>query len=128
MTKINQCGTITSWDLPMEELPVSEKICQCKGCELPVLALGMCNKHWRRCRKYGSPFATAMHALHGMSADRRFERKHKKMENGCWEWLGSTDQDGYGLFWAKLNGVNYRRAHRFSWAFHTMSPIPADMV
>lgn len=31
---------------------------------------------------------------------------------GCWQWMGTKDQDGYGLFW--LNGSR-KRAHRVSY-------------
>lgn len=103
-------------------------VCQCKGCERDAIYLGMCNRHYRRLQKYGSPFVTKLHALRGMPAERRFARLHKKMESGCWEWIGPVEKDGYGVFSATWNGTAYKRAHRFSWAFHNLSEIPEDMV
>jgi hypothetical protein len=103
-------------------------VCQCKGCDRPALQMGMCNKHWRRNRRYGSPFATRNHAMQGLPVDVRFERLHTKTEGGCWEWKGSLDQDGYGVFHGVFNDVLYKRAHRFSWAFHSLSDIPKGMM
>lgn len=110
------------------EIIVMTDVCGIKDCELPVLAMGMCNKHWRRTRKYGSPCVTKYHVLRGMPADRRFAKLHKVMATGCWEWIGSLDTDGYGLFSAIFNGIAYKRAHRFSWAFHNLQEIPKDMM
>jgi hypothetical protein len=121
---MKRCGTICSWDFNRESDMPELQICQCKECDLPVLALGMCNKHWRRNKKYGSPFITKYHMLRGLPADRRFSKLHKKMDSGCWEWIGPLDQDGYGVFNASFNDTNYHRAHRFSWAFHNLSDIP----
>lgn len=102
------------------------EICQCKGCELPVQTLGMCTKHWRRNRKYGTPFATRLHALRALPVDVRFGRLYKQIGE-CWEWIGGVDSDGYGLFEGVFNTTRYRRAHRFSWAFHNLSDIPKGM-
>lgn len=103
-------------------------VCQCKGCERGAICLGMCAKHYQRLKKYGSPFVTKMHVLQGLPPEKRFDRLHKKIEGGCWEWIGPVDQDGYGCFTASFNGVKYARAHRFSWAFHSLAPIPKGMM
>ena len=49
-------------------------ICCIKECNLPALVLGLCNKHWRRNKKYGSPVAVASHSgmFRGLSAEERF--------------------------------------------------------
>jgi hypothetical protein len=125
---MKQCGTICSWENNQETDVTELKICQIKGCEKTAIYLGMCSKHYWRMRTYGSPCVTKYHVLRGLPADQRFARQHKKMENGCWEWTGPVDQDGYGIFTAVVNDVKYARAHRFSWAFHTLSPIPKGMM
>lgn len=33
-------------------------------------------------------------------------------QDECWLWIGSTNSDGYGIFW--LNSTDKIRAHRFS--------------
>lgn len=102
--------------------------CGIKGCENPVLALGLCNLHWRRNRLYGSPMALKAHSgmFRGVPARERFERQHKKSD-GCWEWTASIDGDGYGKFKGELLGVVYNKAHRFSWAMHSGTAIPENM-
>lgn len=107
---------------------VTGEICGCKGCDLPVAAMGMCNKHWRRNKKYGSPFATAMHVSKGMSIEERFERRHRKDgEDGCWLWTAATDKDGYGIFGSSYDGQTFKRAHRYSWVAHNDQSIPKGM-
>lgn len=94
-------------------------ICCIKGCDLPSLALGLCNKHWRRNKKYGSPVALKSHSgmFRGLSAKERFFKFVTRGE-GCWLWQGSTDTDGYGTFRGKVADLQYARAHRWSYAFH----------
>lgn len=42
------------------------------------------------------------------------------VDSGCWEWLGSHNGKGYGIFWYENS---YRAAHRFGYAM-MRSPIP----
>lgn len=104
-------------------------ICGCKGCENPVLALGMCSKHWRRNRLYGSPFALASSSglLRGLPLKERFRRQYRIGE-GCWEWTGAVDADGYGRIRGELFGIDFKKAHRLSWVLANEKPIPDGMV
>lgn len=104
-------------------------VCGCKGCDLPVYALGMCNKHWHRNRKYGTPFAVKARSweMRGLSAPERFG-KQVKFTEGCWEWVGPADKDGYGVFRGVFEDVPYQRAHRYSWALHNKQQIPKGML
>jgi hypothetical protein len=112
----------------MKELKGHE-ICGCKGCDLPSLAMGMCNKHWRRNKLYGSPFATVKHVFLGMSMEERFNARTNKGDgDSCWLWAGSTDQDGYGIFHSSLDGRKYQKAHQYSWAFHNKQQISKGLV
>ncbi len=105
-------------------------VCQCKGCELPVIALGMCNKHYLRNRKYGSPFAVKSHSglMKGLSAPERFSRQMKMTEDGCWTWAAGMDKDGYGRFRGEYDGQKYTFAHRYSWALHNKKNVPKGML
>ena len=48
--------------------------------------------------------------------DRFFSKVDKTSNpNGCWEWLGGLDNNGYGLF--RYPGKPYGKAHRFSAEF-----------
>jgi hypothetical protein len=95
-------------------------ICCIKECNLPVVALGLCNKHWRRNKKFGSPAAVSCHSgsFRGLSAEERFAKSVAKTD-GCWLWKASKDKNGYGIFRGDLAGVMFTRAHRFSYALHT---------
>jgi hypothetical protein len=100
-------------------------ICCIKGCDLPSLALGLCNKHWRRTKAYGSPAVTQRHSgmFIGKTPEVRFKMQYKVAESGCWEWISGKDADGYGLFSGLVDGTPYKRAHRWSWAFHNKEVI-----
>lgn len=45
----------------------------------------------------------------------------KEAPNGCWEWKGRTDRDGYGTVW--LNGT-HKQAHREVYKYLTKLDIP----
>lgn len=95
-------------------------ICCIKECVDVVHALGLCNKHWQRNRKFGSPVATQSHSglFRGLAASERFEKQVKKTD-GCWLWMGGKDKSGYGIFKGEVGGVLFSRAHRYSYAYHT---------
>jgi hypothetical protein len=99
-------------------------VCCIKGCDEPALALGLCNAHWRRNKKYGSPVARKKHAgmFRGLPAERRFFLQLTKSQ-GCWLWTGGVDSDGYGVFKGTVAGQELKRAHRFSYALHH-GPVP----
>ena len=48
----------------------------------------------------------------------------KLTENGCLEWVGKTNRDGYGIL---RRGGREVRAHRFSWE-SSVGPIPDGML
>lgn len=95
-------------------------VCCIKGCDLRVLALGLCDKHWKRNRKYGSPAVTKIHSgtSRKMPHAERFWLRVKKTDN-CWWWIGGKDLDGYGVFRGVVAGTTFNRAHRYSYALHT---------
>jgi hypothetical protein len=55
--------------------------------------------------------------------EERFWSKLTKTD-GCWEWAGYIDEDGYGIF--KING-NPLRAHRISYLL-LVGPIPPGLL
>ena len=101
-------------------------VCCIKGCDEPSLALGLCNKHWRRNKLYGSPVANKKHGgmFRGKEPIERFNMQYQKSQNGCWLWVGGKDAYGYGLFRGEVLGKLLKRAHRWSWAFHNKQTIP----
>lgn len=108
---------------------MNDLICCIKECDDKVLALGLCNKHYRRNKLYGSPIALKAHSgsLRGMTALDRFNLQHKVSDSGCWEWTASKDKDGYGVFKGELYSQKLNKAHRFSWALSNNQQIPKDM-
>lgn len=103
-------------------------LCCIKGCDLAEIASGLCNKHWRRLKNNGSPIwlRRPAGAFRGIPTIERFFYRVTKTE-GCWNWNGPTDQDGYGIFRGDVLAATYFRAHRFSWAFHHEKTIPRQM-
>lgn len=106
-----------------------QTVCCIKGCEEPVEALGLCVAHYRRNRQYGSPVALTYHAglSRGLPAEARFFQRVRKTD-ACWIWLGGRDVDGYGVFRGAVGDVVFKRAHRFSYAYHTGDLTPGMHV
>lgn len=94
-------------------------ICCVKGCDLAAQAMGLCINHHRRNQKYGSPVASKNAAwLHRqLSYEERFWLNVQKGEL-CWIWTGARDRDGYGVFRSSHDGIDYKKAHRYSFALH----------
>ncbi len=47
-------------------------------------------------------------------------------KHNCWIWRGNLVHNGYGVFYSRLDGAKYWRAHRYSYALHK-GPIPDGM-
>lgn len=57
-----------------------------------------------------------------MDEKERFLSKIIVQENGCWDWRGCLDKDGYGQFYLKRNGKEMSiRPHRYSWIINNGS-------
>lgn len=104
-------------------------LCCIKGCDSKVLAVGLCNKHWRRNKRFGSPVLVNRTSgfFIGMTAEQRFFAQVVRGD-GCWSWSAAKDKDGYGMFRGDVLGVTCTRAHRYSWAFHNQALIPDGAV
>lgn len=102
-------------------------ICCIKGCEEKPIHLGLCVNHHRLNVKYGSPVAHKIAPWRWLrlSYAERFWLNVRKSE-GCWNWQGSRDKDGYGVFRGEQNGILYKKAHRFSYALNK-GDVPALM-
>lgn len=95
-------------------------VCCVKECFEESVALGLCVNHWRHTKLYGSPVARRNHngMFKGKTPEERFNMQIHKTDN-CWIWQGGKDNDGYGMFKAEIGEINFLKAHRFSYFFHT---------
>lgn len=55
----------------------------------------------------------------------RFWQRVRKGE-GCWEWTGTLDPKGYGVFSARWSATTRRGTHRISWEIHN-GPVPEGL-
>lgn len=97
--------------------------CQHRDCDGNVVAIGYCNKHYLRLKKYGSPDGGVKNHA---PLQQRFWRKVKKT-NGCWIWSGGKKPNGYGQISEGGRGSKCLSAHRVSYELHN-GPIPDGLV
>ena len=64
------------------------------------------------------------HFHHHISTEERFWAKVKKLENGCWEWIGALLASGYGQFALRHN--QNVSAHRISYEWEN-GAIPEEL-
>lgn len=67
--------------------------------------------------------ATWAHVEPAPSDDERFEANVRRTET-CWEWTGTRNDYGYGMF--SVGGVA-RRAHRLAWERANAAEVPEGM-
>ena len=101
--------------------------CKVDRCAFVHYAVGLCRRHHRGMKKYGTPELIDLHEpiLRGVNVQGRPTpapevRFFEKVEvtGFCWIWTGATSTV-YGLFWVDNRMV---RAHR--WAYqHLVGPI-----
>lgn len=90
------------------------KKCSIAYCEFPVIALGLCSRHYQAKRKYGDPETVKQKQHHGLTASERFFLYTEKSD-GCWIWKGFKDPNGYGRL--NVNGIPML-ASRLSYQVH----------
>jgi hypothetical protein len=95
--------------------------CAVAECPQPVRANGYCHRHAENLRKYGDPIPQKDLPL----AERLRKIGWTVTESGCWEWNGSRNDGGYGLFFARRLGFDGERAHRVVYG-HFVRPLWDD--
>lgn len=101
--------------------PNLNRKCMIEDCERKHAAHGYCATHLKRWRLHGDPLFTKQKQLHGRTIGERWEA-YTSRGDGCWEWSGSRDPNGYGRL--NIEGVP-ELAHRVAWRLHR-GPITAD--
>lgn len=81
------------------------KICSVDTCDSKHLAKGMCRAHYLRMYKHGTLEKLVMR---GEPVKTRILAKVRILENGCWEYTGCTNTNGYGHV---RDGEKMRLAH-----------------
>lgn len=83
------------------------KKCSMSDCNKPVACKALCNAHYLKLRRHGSPHFQGSYKTPQESFKARTESS-----NGCLLWTGSINKSGYGAI--RVNGET-RGAHRFAW-------------
>ena len=83
----------------------------CTICGDIAVAVGLCNKHYRRMRRNGSPTALRRPGSQ-MTVAERLALHSRPTESGCIEWTAAKNNDGYGQI--KYNG-KMSLAHRVAY-------------
>jgi hypothetical protein len=91
-------------------------VCTVPDCGGEHVAQGLCERHYRRWRRYGDPEGSAPVA----TAAERLAARSAFNVNGCREWTGPPNRDGYGLI--SFGGQRWL-AHRLAWTIEH-GPIP----
>lgn len=99
--------------------------CRVDGCDSPVIAVELCNNHYRRFKRYGDP--TAGRATPGSrTTEARFWGKvDKNGPGGCWLWTDVPNGAGYGTFRV---GSKIVMAHRYVLTLAGQSPADSMTV
>ncbi len=101
---------------------MAKRTCSIDWCPRPHSARGWCKRHYWAWTKYGDPLAPPKPSR-WMPTTERFLAKVCISTEGCAEWAGRINPNGYGEF--SVGGRN-GMAHR--WAYeHFVGPIPEGL-
>src|SRR5947207_264518 len=92
-----------------------ERECDISGCVLHYVAVPMIQ----------NPPETMEEAELRLALKRLARKTAIKDENGCMNFSGNIDRNGYGVF--SLMGENWS-AHNVAWMLHNQQSIPAAMI
>lgn len=101
-------------------------MCKIEGCDNKSRgALGYCQKHYLRLKKYGDPLKSIKG--HEPLEMRFWKFVDKRGEDECWSWKGQI-LNGYGRISIGARDLFSDGAHRVSWMIHNSQTIPTGMV
>lgn len=99
------------------------KVCKVNSCESVVTAVALCNSHYMRQWRHGSPLKGGRCYAKGSKLEQLMSFVDKDNVSGCWNWNGSKSRLGYGAY--RLN-YKTQRAHRYSYEL-LVKPIPKGL-
>ncbi|WP_442867636.1 HNH endonuclease signature motif containing protein [Citricoccus sp. NR2] len=105
-------------------LATTKRTCSIEGCEKPHRARGYCATHYTRWAKNGADGIEKPLKSLGAPIATRLLKSHLKLDNGCWQWTGATNREGYGIISVNNTG---RLAHRISYE-EQVGPIPHGLT
>jgi hypothetical protein len=76
--------------------------CTIERCEGGQVGQGLCDKHYRRWRRYGDPLFTKR--IIGDDEARWWSHVERRGDDECWPWTGKPNDDGYGVFYGGAEG------------------------
>jgi hypothetical protein len=97
--------------------------CQVSGCDRQVKTRGLCQMHYFRLRRTGSPTTEPYSCTRGGEDAKFLENCIPVPESGCWLWLGSIATTGYGKSHYRGREIS---AHRLSYLLF-VGEIPAGL-
>jgi len=94
---------------------IISKICDVDGCDRKARSniARWCGKHYHRWQRHGSP--DVLIRDHKNTKGSFFSKIEIVTESGCWVWMGSLTESGYGRFFI---GGELISAHRYSYGVH----------
>lgn len=98
------------------------KTCQIDGCTGAVHCRSLCQKHYKRWRKYGDHTVTLRPELELSTLERLLAKTD--CAGSCWVWTGLRDRWGYGRMSVASRPV---RTHRVAWEL-AHGAIPPGLV
>lgn len=98
--------------------PLDRGECSIEGCDRRVKARGVCNTHYLRLQNHGSADDPRM------ARRRRFFWSRVEKTDTCWNWVGQTDDAGYGR--VHLGYGKSTSAHRFAYSI-LIGDVPKEL-
>jgi len=102
-------------------------MCSIEGCDKKIFSLGLCSMHYTRVRRWGDPHRKDKPGRAVGFKGTPFERvmeKVEKLPGGCWQFVGATNEHGYGIVRITVEGKQRNtRAHIITWS-EKNGPVP----
>lgn len=91
--------------------------CNFNECDRLAVCRGYCDKHYRRLLKRGDVNDFGSRIVDEGNAEKRFHKKYKINEHGCWIWIGGTRPNNKGVHYPRHWNDEKKSigAHRFSY-------------